>query len=555
MTVHHRRPVSHLWPRVLAGLLLVLFVCTANPVSAYALRAGLEGKEEAEVATALGHAPSTPTAAGAEEIQRLLVQLTMWGSSIRNEEAAEALYQLGPRAIPAMISHGSVRAVFWILYRHGPAAVPALIDALGGDNLSVQKKIGIAEVLGRLGSVAAPAVPVLISRLQDPNPGVRSATAKALGQIGPAAAPAVPVLISRLQDPGYFVAIPAWLSRLEYPGYSQPRDYSVVIAVVVALGQIGPAAAPAVPVLISLYAGARANLDLRSATAEALGRLGVAPATLAGAEERTVDELYAVFQERRFVADLSEAQALALVGRLGQEQTAPVFLTNTNPPSLVDYLEARQIPSAFNELRRKGHIIESTLFDVSLLSPEQIPSFQPSGARLPSGQVVLIDLVRGAATPAATGMEEQVQSFASLAAFQEQVGQKLSVEQAEALRQLLAQHGASISSVLDLPSVSLRVYCDPAAIHESEAIANITMWFQTSVGRMLMPGELHPMLVPYREGDVIVQPAIGVRLAGAEPYPGLYTLFIGQNNRLPPVITVFSYTNAQGQARDALFFA
>ncbi len=63
MTAHHRRSVRRFWPRLLAGLLLVPFLCTARPV--YALRQERAGAEEI---TKKLRGSATPTAAGAEEV-------------------------------------------------------------------------------------------------------------------------------------------------------------------------------------------------------------------------------------------------------------------------------------------------------------------------------------------------------------------------------------------------------------------------------------------------------------------------------------------------------
>lgn len=59
--------------------------------------------------------------------------------------------------------------------------------------------------LGRLekfGTLAAPAIPDLITALDDPEPKIRSRSAYLLGSIGPAAKESVPALIRLLRNPG-----------------------------------------------------------------------------------------------------------------------------------------------------------------------------------------------------------------------------------------------------------------------------------------------------------------------------------------------------------------
>ena len=92
----------------------------------------------------------------------------------------------------------------------------------------------------------------LIRDLGDPRKDVVCAAAWALGWIGPAAAPAVPVLIALLGD---------------------PRE-DVVRATTLALGRLGPVAAPAVPALAVLLT--YPSEDVVCAAARALGRIGPA---------------------------------------------------------------------------------------------------------------------------------------------------------------------------------------------------------------------------------------------------------------------------------------
>src|SRR5262249_29905417 len=107
---------------------------------------------------------------------------------------------------------------------------------------SVQKAEG--------GAMTAPEpLQLHVSRLKDGKPNVRVRAAKALGEIGPAAAPAIPDLAELLRD----------------------EDVSVRLAAVTALGEIGPAAKEAVPILIEALQDADAEISAAAVTA--LGQL------------------------------------------------------------------------------------------------------------------------------------------------------------------------------------------------------------------------------------------------------------------------------------------
>ena len=115
-----------------------------------------------------------------------------------------------------------------------------------------------------LGRYAAPAVPVLISLLDDPSPETRKSAAEALRWIGPPAAPAVEPLIRLVRRE----------SPMRGQGPAEPsEDWSFRTAPVEALGAIGSAAAEAAPVLA--YRLRRdPEPEVRARTAEALGSIG-----------------------------------------------------------------------------------------------------------------------------------------------------------------------------------------------------------------------------------------------------------------------------------------
>ncbi len=144
------------------------------------------------------------------------------------EDAAGAVGELSQSLTESNVEVRSAAA--WALSQIGPAgvaAVPALTTALTDPNPHVRCLAAIA--LREMGSRAVLAIPALVSALGDAEPSVRAPAAQALGAIGPAAKSGVRPMVDRLSIPGE----PSFVLR----------------SVVVALGQIGPAAASALPAL------------------------------------------------------------------------------------------------------------------------------------------------------------------------------------------------------------------------------------------------------------------------------------------------------------------
>jgi len=153
-------------------------------------------------------------------------------------DGAVVLCSMGPKAGPA------VGPVMEILKKHDPArymellhvliavgpeakpAVPVLLDALDSKNFHVRYLS--CRALGHTGTAAKPAVAKLIKLVDDPITSVRRNAAKALGNLGPkVASDAVPALLRAAQEHRYVVKIEA----------------------ILALGKLGDAAKPALPVL------------------------------------------------------------------------------------------------------------------------------------------------------------------------------------------------------------------------------------------------------------------------------------------------------------------
>jgi hypothetical protein len=89
-------------------------------------------------------------------------------------------------------------------------AVPGLITTLQSSN-DPETRVGAAEALGRIGpKAAATAVPALAKAARDDKwPKVRSTSLSALGEMGPAAKEAVPVLRAALKDPDGWISLAA----------------------------------------------------------------------------------------------------------------------------------------------------------------------------------------------------------------------------------------------------------------------------------------------------------------------------------------------------------
>jgi HEAT repeat protein len=110
----------------------------------------------------------------------------------------------------------------------GAPAVPRLLAGLKQDKLRPE----IAQVLGQMGAVAAPATGALAALINDPDEESSHAAILALAKIGPAAKAAVPSLVEALRQP----------------------ERSDTFALIYALGSIGPAAAAAKPALLEILA-------------------------------------------------------------------------------------------------------------------------------------------------------------------------------------------------------------------------------------------------------------------------------------------------------------
>lgn len=142
----------------------------------------------------------------------------------------------------------------------GAEAVPGLLEVL--EKGSIEAKLRALAVLADVGPPARPATAALINFLDSPERSLRDAAARALGSIGPAAKEAIPTLVRLAQmrtDPKLIEPLArigtedrrvatALLEMLKDRG--NPAEWRAAAAR--GIGQLGPGAREAVPLLIDL---------------------------------------------------------------------------------------------------------------------------------------------------------------------------------------------------------------------------------------------------------------------------------------------------------------
>lgn len=206
--------------------------------------------------------------------------------------AGAALIRLGADAAPAIrakLSDPAVRLqlmeVIAALGTSAKSAVPELVAALGDQQARGEAAVAVAAI----GADAAEAVPALGALLADEQaePGLRYAACYALGRIGPAAAAAEPLIRGLAESKDELMASVAIWAALRI----KPDDASLFVNAIpklrralrgeselvrleaaVALGDIGPPAAAAIPIL-ELVAEDDPARQVRQAAAEALAKI------------------------------------------------------------------------------------------------------------------------------------------------------------------------------------------------------------------------------------------------------------------------------------------
>jgi HEAT repeat protein len=190
------------------------------PVLVHLLRAGRPGDwgaaEQRWTAAELLRDIGPP--AGADAAKVLVAALDDPDAHVRDTafKALEAIGPAAPEVVPALterLKSADARAAARALANCGPAglaAVPALVELLHHADDAV--RWNTAWTLGKLRATDAiaplvaamkdeAAVEPLTAVLKDPKANVRRDAARSLGQIGPAARPAVPALRALANDP------------------------------------------------------------------------------------------------------------------------------------------------------------------------------------------------------------------------------------------------------------------------------------------------------------------------------------------------------------------
>lgn len=233
-------------------------------------------------------------AAGKERLAGEFIGLLADADPEAGLAAGAALVRLGAAAVPALdgaLANAALKpAVLEIAAAIGPAAkplLPKLVALLDDPDVQIREEAAVA--VGNLKADAAEAAPAIEKLLADAaSPaGLRYAAAYALGQIGPAAAAAEPALRSlATSDDEILATVATWAALKIKPGDDtlfatavpllrralRGESELVRLEAAVALGDIGPSAASAIP-LLELVAEDDAAKQVRAAAADAVAKI------------------------------------------------------------------------------------------------------------------------------------------------------------------------------------------------------------------------------------------------------------------------------------------
>jgi HEAT repeat protein len=244
--------------------------------------------------------------------------------------------------------------------RHGESAVCSIVETLRRKNdLPENRRAFAALALGGIGPKAAKGVPELLKLLRDESSYARWAAAKALGEIGGSATSATPALSIALHDSNDNVRLAAALA-LWRVGRDSKEPVRVLtdlakrsalpdaqVSAIRALGEIGPPAKAAVPMLEGLL---KSN-KLQLISAEALcqidpdlqGPWTVLTSSLRDDSKATTDERF------------RSAVILASAGR-DKRLAAKVLVDNLNAPA-INLREARLYLQRWRTIKLMGVLL------------------------------------------------------------------------------------------------------------------------------------------------------------------------------------------------------
>lgn len=206
--------------------------------------------------------------------------------------AAQTLCDLGPLAKFAapelrealkdkngLVRVKAAEALWKIEQTPAPTLLPILLEALKDKDAGV--RAAAPPVIALLGAKAKPALPALKEALKDKEFDVKLAAVAALGDLGPVAKSSADDLLALTADPSFFLLEPFVGAALGNLGESVTPRLIAALAekaperrrvAAIALGSMGPAAAPAAPALGKALADESAAI--RQNAVRALGQIG-----------------------------------------------------------------------------------------------------------------------------------------------------------------------------------------------------------------------------------------------------------------------------------------
>lgn len=215
-----------------------------------------------------------------------------------------------------------------LLIQSGPKVLPAVQRGLS-HRAAVLRAIA-AEILAKFKAKASASVPSLLQRLRDPVADVRYAVMEALGDIGPASAVAVPLLIKQYKQ--------------------DPRSRT---SVTYALCGIGEQAAPALSILKQALQQGSALMKLNATCALGAMKAKAAPAT--SALLQAAQQAAPTLQKRIFLAieaiGVKQVPQAALVKAITPHLGGPKPALHTIALRLLKALGARALPALKQALR------------------------------------------------------------------------------------------------------------------------------------------------------------------------------------------------------------
>lgn len=235
------------------------------------------------------------------------------GGTGPNVAAAQAVLIDGLKSDRSDISAEAVHGLAVI----GTPAVPAIQTLITGHH--DQTCVNACDALAAIGAGADKAIEQLVNAAKSTDPALRWHAISALGDVGPAAKSAAPVLIACLSDQDTQVKLSAERSLVKIGKGAVPtlveslKNESLHSAVASIIGEIGPDAKAAVPALAGM---------LRSKDPEIRREAILALASIGPEASQTVPELIKLASDK--TSPNRPAAAFAL-GKMGAKEAVPVL--------------------------------------------------------------------------------------------------------------------------------------------------------------------------------------------------------------------------------------